>query len=119
MSLARALLLKGKTEEAERWIKDAIENTHFGANDYKGNGPYYYVLGRIEEKKGERENALRSYIMSLIEGDVYNKWTPQSDSVLKDLYRKIDKNEKKLEIFIRDEMDYSGIIFEDVTEKMG
>jgi len=119
MSLARALLLKGKTEEAEMWIKDAIENTHFGANDYKGNGPYYYVLGRIEEKKGERKNALRSYIMSLIEGDVYNKWTPKSDSVLKDLYRKINKNEKKLEIFIRGEMDYSGIIFEDVTEKIG
>jgi len=119
MALARALLLKAELEEAEKWIKDAITNTHYGVNDYKSNSPYYYILGKIEEKRGKDDDALNAYIMSLIEGDVNNKWTMKADSALQTLYKKVYKKDKDLLIFIRDEMDYKGIIFGDVKEKMG
>lgn len=119
MSLARGLLLKGETSEAEKWIKDAIKNTKFGVNDYKSNGPYFYILGRIEEKRGEKQDALRSYCMSLVEGDVRNKWTARADSALKKLWREVYKKDKELLSVIRDEMNYEGVIFGDVTEKMG
>ncbi len=119
MSLARGLLLKGETSESEKWIKDAIKNTHFGVNDYKSNGPYYYILGRIEEKRGKNKDAIRSYCMSLVEGDVRNKWTARADSALKKLCREVYKKDKELLSVIRDEMNYEGVIFGDVTEKMG
>ncbi|TES94140.1 MAG: tetratricopeptide repeat protein [Candidatus Cloacimonadota bacterium] len=119
MSLARALLLKGEIEEGEKWIKDAIKNTHFGVNDYKSNCSYFYILGQIEEKAGKSKDALYSYSMSLIEGDVRNKWAPKADSALVKLYKKIYKKDKNLLTFVRDEMDYRGIVFVDVTEKMG
>ncbi|MCK4576227.1 tetratricopeptide repeat protein, partial [candidate division WOR-3 bacterium] len=119
MSLARALLLNGSTDEAEYWINNAIENTNYGVDDYKSNGPYYYILGRIKEKEGKEKNALYAYILSLIEGDVRNKWTPKADSALKKLLNTVYKNDNYLLSTVRKEIDYMGVVFEEVTEKMG
>ncbi len=118
MSLARALLIKGKMEEAEKWIKEAIENTNYGVNDYKGNGPYYYMLGSIQEKESKYTDALCSYAMSLVEGDVNNKWIPKADSAMCSLYKKMYDKENVLS-YIRSKMNYEGVMFRDVTEKMG
>ncbi|MCK4234653.1 VCBS repeat-containing protein [candidate division WOR-3 bacterium] len=119
MSLARALLLKGSTDEAEYWINNAIENTNYGVDDYKSNGSYYYILGRIKEKEGKEKDALHSYILSLIEGDVRNKWTPKADSAIKNLNLDTKKKENDILMLARREMEYRGTVFQDVTKKMG
>ena len=118
MTLARALLRKGYIEESERWIKDALQNTRYGVDDYKTEGPYYYVLGNIKEKQNRLNAALNAYIMCLIEGDVRNKWTPKADSAMK---RLLDgtKDEVNLISYARKSINYKGVIFEDATEKMG
>jgi tetratricopeptide (TPR) repeat protein len=117
MSLARALLKTGKTNEAQKWIKDAIENTNYGVNHYKSNCPYYFILGMIQEKEENYPDALHSYMHSLIQGDVGNKWTLKADSAFKRLYDK--KEDEGVVDFVRKEMDYNGVVFRDVTEEVG
>jgi tetratricopeptide (TPR) repeat protein len=118
MVLARALVEKGRLDEAKKWIEGAIKNTEYGVDDYKSRGPYYYILGLIQERKGEEEKALLSYGRSLTEGDVNNKWTVKADSAFTVLYRKKYKDDDRFE-YIRNTMDYHGTTFTDITEEMG
>jgi len=118
MTLSMLLLQKGKIEEAEKWIKDALKNTNYGVNDYKSNGAYYYILGRIEEKQGRFNAALNAYVMCIVEGDVRNKWAPKADSAIRGLLKETN-NQTDVLSFARKGMNYKGAVFEDVTEKMG
>jgi len=113
MTLARALHAQGKTTEAEKWITEAIENTNYGVDDYKSIGPYCYIRGMIQENSGNYSDAKHSYCLSLIEGDVNNKWTVKADSALAQI------SEISVLTCVRNELDYSGIVFEDVTDRMG
>lgn len=116
MSLARALMIKGKLDEARDWIKEAIEKTNYDVNHYKSACPYYYILGKIKEREGNHSGALLSYMYSLIQGDVGNKWIPKADSALKELY---GEESKSIIDFVREEMNYNGVVFRDVTEEVG
>ncbi len=119
MSCARALLKKGELEEAERWIKEAIDSTRYGVNDYRSSGPYHWILGQIQERRGRGEDAMVSDIRALIEGDVRNRWTPKADSALKRLYEDKFGTLAGLMDYARKRARYRGVAFTDVTEQVG
>lgn len=118
MSLARALMLQGNYPEAERWIRAAIDSTGFGVNDYRTGAAYHCVQGRILEKQAREEEAVRSYVRCLVEGDVNNRWSARADSALMD---RIGGEGVARDVvwMVREQMGYEGICFEDVTEAMG
>ncbi|MFQ6129172.1 MAG: FG-GAP-like repeat-containing protein, partial [Thermoplasmata archaeon] len=117
--VAVALMAMRKLNEAEQWIKDAVRVMRPSVNDYATRASLFYTLGRIQEKKGEDDSALRSYVQALIEGDMTNKWTEKADSALKVLYARRFGSERGLMEYARSVSAYSGITFTDVTEEVG
>lgn len=118
-SCARALLNRGELEDAEKWIRAAIDSTGYGVNDYRSSGVYYYFLGQIQERGGREEDALLSYIRALIEADVRNRWTPKADSAFKRLYEARFGTLDGLMEYARKRVGYDGAVFVDVTEELG
>jgi tetratricopeptide (TPR) repeat protein len=117
MTLARALSMNGFYDEAEGWILEAIDKTQFGVNDYKSNGAYHCVRGNILEQQKRYAEAARAYGSCLIEGDVSTTWSARAESCLVRLREK-DQAEDVIAM-VRDQVSYGGIVFEDVTEKIG
>lgn len=119
MNYARALLQRGSLDEAELWIRDAIENTPFDVNHYRTLSPYWFILAQIQEKQGFNEKAVGSYINALIQGDVRNYWSSKADSALRRLYERKFSQKEDLLHYAREIVGYEGPYFVDVTDPIG
>lgn len=119
MNYAQALILLNKFGEAKKWINEAIEKTKLDDNNDATFGPYYYVLGQIEEKENNDKAAMDAYIKALAYGDVRNYWSAKADSSLTRIYQKVYGNTDELMQYARKQLNYQGITFTDVTDSIG
>jgi tetratricopeptide (TPR) repeat protein len=119
MNLARALVEAGNLQEAESTIRDAIENTGFGVDDERTVGSYYFILGQIEEKRGNMQSAMDAFLEALVRGDSRNQWTPKADSCFAELCAIRYGGDANVMDIARERKRYSDVVFDDVTETSG
>jgi tetratricopeptide (TPR) repeat protein len=137
MNYAQALILLNNLNEAKKWINEAIERTKLDENNDATFGPYYYVLGYIDEKEKNDKGAMEAYIKALAYGDVRNYWSAKADSNLTRIYNEEFKPQRALRTqksgkisefsvfsghlmqYARKQVDYQGITFTDVTDSVG
>ena len=115
-SLAEALKAQGEFNEAERWIEDAIINFKWDANQEATPGPFYCIMGNIQEAKGDTQAALNSYLRAMEAGDSRSNWSRRADSGYQRLMPSTARDEllKGRELF-----DYKGPVFTDITGPAG
>jgi tetratricopeptide (TPR) repeat protein len=137
MNYAQALILLNDLSEAKKWINEAIEKTKLDDNNDATFGPYYYVLGQIDEKENNDQAAMAAYIKALAYGDVRNYWSAKADSSLSRIYYEELKPQRALRTqksgiisefsvfsgyllqYARKQLNYQGITFTDVTDSIG
>lgn len=112
---ARALFRLGELDSAEIYAKEAIREGDFDLDNDATISPYHYLLGQIEEKRGNFDEAIKNYFQSLMAGDVNNFWSRKSDSALKRIF----KDTTKILPTARKIFRYRGPIFLEITDKVG
>jgi tetratricopeptide (TPR) repeat protein len=117
--VATALTALGRLSEAKVWAMEALDCYTPEVSNFSTRASLFYTLGRIQELRGEKEDAMDSFTSALIEGDMTNKWTLKADSSLRDLYLEAYGSENGLMGHARMSAGYRGITFTDVTEEVG
>ncbi len=115
--LADILNKQEKYIEAEEVLMEVINSNKLSIDDEVTLSRCYYYLGKSFRGQGENELAINALIQSIILGDSRNFYTPNADSLLRELLLEKDLSEKELLSFVRDHTDYNDVIFTDITEE--
>ncbi len=120
---AHALFRLGNSDSAKSYLLSLTKAKNFDLDNDATKCPYFYLLGLIEEKKGNWRQAIDAYMESLILGDVNNYWSAKANSGLRrTLTKKFGKelnDENEILALVRKWRKYQGPIFCDVTEEVG
>lgn len=105
--------------QAEKILQHVINNNALGLDDETTLGRCYYWLAKIYAKQNRKRDAVKFAIKALSSGDSRNYFTPKADSLLKRVIAYKDLSEDEYADFIRKQVAYSGVVFTDVTTKVG
>ncbi|MBM3315142.1 VCBS repeat-containing protein, partial [candidate division WOR-3 bacterium] len=116
LALAEALGLQGKHEEAKLHLGTAIREFRWDNDSEWTPGPFYALLGEMQEVQADTGRALLSYARALRAGDSRNYWTTRADSG----FRRLQPGAGQQQVETgRSLLGYSGACFTDVTEAAG
>jgi tetratricopeptide (TPR) repeat protein len=116
LALAEALKLQGKLPQAKRQLGDAIRQVKWDANSEWTPGPFYALLGEIQELEHDTRGALLSFVRALEAGDSRNIWTLRADSG----FGRISPGRERYAVVEgRNLLGYAGACYTDVTDSFG
>ena len=85
LALAEALKLQGKLAPAESSITEAFDQFRRDPQQEATPGPFYCLLGEINEAKGDTAPARLDYLKTMESGDSRNYWAARADTGLQRL----------------------------------
>lgn len=111
------LNLTGEYEMAEDVLQSILADNDLTVEDETTLAACHYYLGLNSVGRQDTLNAICSCINTLLAGDSRNQYTPLADSLLRFLLPDLQDHEK-LE-FIRSNIAYNDVCFQDVTHAYG
>lgn len=115
MKRCQALLLAGNAADALEEVSCISKGSVFGINDYHTRAPYLWLEGKCAFAIGDTARAMGAWLESAILGDERNRWTDSSLVAL----RKLLPSDVSSEFWGREQREYTGPAFEDVTYMLG
>ncbi|MEO0078813.1 MAG: FG-GAP-like repeat-containing protein, partial [candidate division WOR-3 bacterium] len=116
LALAEALKLQGRIDEAKVPLAEAINQFRWDPQQEATPGPFYCLLGELEEAQGDTAAALLSYARAIEAGDSRSTWTFRADSGMQRLGVSGARDQLRTG---RGLLNYSGPVFTDVTDSLG
>ncbi len=116
LALAEALQALDSIEPARTMLLEATSGSNFGPDIEATLGPYYTLLGEINEQANDTSAAANAFVNALIQGDSRNRWSPRADSGLRRLW---ELEGTKLVSRARKTAAYDGPRFTDITAEAG
>jgi tetratricopeptide (TPR) repeat protein len=119
LMLARAYRTLGELDDAEKWLRVAIDEAPYTMDDDQNSSPQWEMLAEIQMQKHQDENAFGSAVNCLIGGDRTNTVSLKADSVLVEACKKTGRDPEQRQQLARKWANYRGPVFTDVTESAG
>jgi tetratricopeptide (TPR) repeat protein len=117
--LAKVYLKMEKPDNAEKWLRNAIDEAPYTVDDDQNSSAQWEMLAEIQMEKQQFDEAFGSAIKCLIGGDRSNSVSLKADSVLVEACKKTGRDPEQRQQLARDWVDYHGPVFSDVTEAAG
>ena len=109
--LSLFLIERKEYGKADSVIEEALK-IEFGPDHYGTHAGLYFAKARIFLEKGDTASAKRYLSLALVEGDMRGTWTFKADSLMRLLSPNPIEEARRI-------LNYTGMRFMDVTEKMG
>jgi tetratricopeptide (TPR) repeat protein len=109
----------GKLDHAEKWLRSAIEEAPYTADDDQKPSAHWEVLAEICMETERYGEAIEAAVQCLIGGDRRNKWGQMADSALVEACNKTGRDPDQRHQIARELVSYQGPVFTDVTDLTG
>ena len=114
------LLIKfGNYNKAKEILQKTIAEHKPGVDDETTLASCYLQLANCYNELGDKKKAIRFAATTLIVGDTYNLYSPQADSLLRNLANLQNANSEQILKFVRNLTSYNDVAFSDVTTEYG
>jgi tetratricopeptide (TPR) repeat protein len=114
-TLAEALILQNRHQEALPWLKAALHQFRWDVQNEATPAPFWCLLGEVYEKLGKTDSARIAYLTALICGDSRNYWSSRADTGL----QRLGIPPAQQLTLARELLNYTGPVFTDVTAQSG